>query len=126
MNKTLRKEYVIADKEAQKQFHFIFNGGKVDDINKALAYIENLPVINKTSINIRNRKGHVIARVGTKGGIKYYSTDYNHKTWYFDGNKLGKRKRLLIEAFYNDKMIDNINTDGMEKVWKKISKRVNL
>lgn len=125
-NKTLPKEYVIANKEVQEQFYFIYNGGKVDDISNAHAFIEKLPVLNKKSVRVLNRKGQMIAIVSKKGGMRTFNADYNRKTWYFDGNRLGKRKRLLVEAFYNESLIETINQDGLEKVWKKISHRVNF
>ena len=124
-NKTLPKEYIVGDKEVQDQYFFVFNGGKTDDINSALAYIENLPVLNKKPIRVLNRKGQMIALVGTKGSLQIFSVDYNRKTWYFDGNRLGKRKRLLVEAFYDDSFIHTINQDGLDKAWKKISHRAN-
>lgn len=67
----------------------------------------------------------MIALVGTKGSLQTFNTDYCNKTWYFDGNKLGKRKRLLVKAFYDDNILQTINADGIDKVWQKISNRAN-
>ena len=125
-NKTLRREYIIAPKEVQEQYSFIFNGGTRDEVRQALEYIDKLPVLNKKPVKVLNRKGQMTAFVGTKGAIKFFSSEYNRKTWYFDGNRLGKRKRLLVEAFYDDKLLDKINTDGLDKAWKKISHRANF
>lgn len=123
MNKTLKKEYKIGNKEIQYYYQFIFNGGKIEDINKAQSFISKLPILNKKTIKIRNRKGQMIAVIGKKGSVKRFSTDYFGKCWFFDGNKLGKKKRLQVESYFNEELLNKINTEGIEKVWKKISKR---
>lgn len=56
-NKTLKKEYTLANKEVQKQYFFVFNGGKVEDIRNALAYIEKLPALNRKPVRVKNRRG---------------------------------------------------------------------
>ena len=125
-NKTLRREYSIAGKEVQEQYHSIFNGGKTEDIRNALAHIDKLPILNKKAVWVKNRQGRMIAIVGKKGSLKTFSTDYFKKNWYFDGNKVGKRKQLLAKAFNDDSLLELINTDGLDGVWKKIAKRVQL
>ena len=125
-NKTLKSEYIIGNAEIQSHYYFIFNGGKVENINTALEYIDTLPILNKKPIRVRNKKGQMIALVGTKGSIKKFDTDYCNKTWYFDGNKLGKRKRLIVEAFIDDNLIKHINIDGLDAIWKKISSRMSF
>ncbi len=78
-----------------------------------------------TGAKIRNKKGVMIAFVGTKGSFKKYTVDYCNGCWYFDGNRLGKKKRLLINTFYDSVFLENCNfSDGeIDKIWKRISHR---
>ena len=72
-NKTLRREYTIAPKVVQEQYSFIYNGGTRDEVRQALEYIDKLPTLNKKPVKVLNRRGQMIAFVGTKGAIKFFS-----------------------------------------------------
>jgi hypothetical protein len=122
MNKTLRGEYKIASKEVQDIYYYIFNGGPVDDIKRSLQLVETLPILNKEPVKIRNRKGHLIGLIGIKGSLRKFNSDFNKGCWYFDGNRVGKRKQLLIDAFFTDAPVPT----GLNevKVWNKIQYRL--
>lgn len=128
MNKTLAREYKVGSQEAQDIYDIIKYDGSPDMVNEALEKAKNFPVLNIEPVWVRNRKGVVIALVCRKGYIQKLSTDFMKKVWYFDGNRIGKKKRLLAEAYYSDELLNSLNYDDVEldKVWKKIKKRVDI
>lgn len=128
MNKTLSREYKIGNEKVQNIFNVIKHGGTTDAIKVALEEARKLPILNQTSVWVRNRKGVAVAHVGTKGYMKKLSADFKGGVWYIDGNRVGKKKKLILEAQSNFDLIKqhNLNNDDIDKLWSKVDHRVNL
>lgn len=102
-----------------------------DRLGEVLDEIEKLPELNKKAYRIRNRIGVLVEIVGKKGSSKTVGVDYCGGVFYFDGNRLGKRKLAMAKAFiHNTVDTDELNSiygefKGHEEttVWKKIQKQ---
>jgi len=115
----------IADHRVQSLYKELNGTISSDRLSEVLDEIEKLPQLNKSAVRIRNKKGVLIALVGEKGSLKKFSIDYCNGCWYFDGNRIGKKKRLLVESFYNDSILEehNLQNDEVEKIWKRIANK---
>lgn len=95
-----------------------------DYLTIALEKIEALPILNKEPIFIRNRQGVLIEIVSKHGSSKKYGVDYKNGVYYFDGNRVGKRKLCMLNAFFSDEVARSIpehEEGSLQKVWKKLT-----
>jgi len=124
LKKTPKKDIKRCSPEVQKLKESIRETVETKYLDEALKKIRELPVINKKSIFIRNRKGVLIEIVGKDGSSFKYQADYCKGNWYFDGNRLGKRKREYAEAIFesDSRKLDKYDWGAMTKVWKKMEK----
>ena len=121
-----KKPYVRGDAYVQSLYETIKGKVSSSDLTEALAAIKELPILNKESVLVRNRHGVLIEIVGQKGSSKKLSVDYCRGTWYFDGNRLGKRKMRMVKAMFSDD-ITGINHEAeMLKLWKKMEDFSNV
>lgn len=126
---TPRKNIKRGDAYVQSLYEQIRYGGKPDDLNRAHEAIDKLPTLNKEPIKVRNRKGVLVEVVGRKGSSRKYGVDLCGGVYYFDGNRIGKKKLSMVKAFFSVNMgreIDSSQHDAMQKVWHKISKQARL
>jgi hypothetical protein len=72
-----------------------------ENLKLFLEYMSNLPILYKEAINVRNRKGLLISRISKRGVYKYLDVvTFKNRIFYFDGNRLGKRKEREVWNFY--------------------------
>jgi len=73
---------------------------------------------------LRNKKGLLVGVVGKHGNHLQYGVMKYNGAWYFDGNKLGKRKIRIVQGFFDESLIPtNEDQDKVVKLWKKLSKQ---
>ena len=115
----------IADSNVQKLYRELNGTISSNRLSEVLDEIDKLPQLNKCAIRIKNKKGVLIALVGEKGSFKKFNIDFCNGCWYFDGNRLGKKKRLIVQSFYDDSILENnnFNDDEITKIWKKLSRK---
>lgn len=126
---TRKKGIKRGNKLVQDLYEQIRYGGKPDDLDRAHIAIDKLPILNNKPILVRNRKGVMIEIVGKKGSSRKYGVDRCGGVYYFDGNRLGKRKLAMVKAFFSvntGREIDSSQHDAMQKVWHKVSKQARL
>jgi len=121
-----KKPYVRGDAYVQSLYEIIRGKVSSSDLTNALAAIKELPTLNNESVFVRNRHGVLIEIVGKKGSSKKLSVDYCRGTWYFDGNRLGKRKMKMVKAWYTEDMTDITSEAEMLKLWKKMEDFSNV
>lgn len=112
--------YRVANFRVQKLYQELWGNIGTGRLGEVLEEIEDLPILNKDTIMLRNRRGVMIAVVGKKGSYRKYSVDFCRGAWYFDGNRLGKRKMKMVDALFTDNVEGINHQDEMIKVWKKI------
>lgn len=96
---------------------------KADYLTVTMKEIRQLPILNKKPILRRNRKGVLIEIIGTRGDSSVYPADYCRGVWYFDGNRLGKRKREHAKAMFledNNFSLSKSEENLRIKVWRKM------
>ena len=124
LKKTPRSKIKRCSIKVQKLKDSIRGSVKSDHLSWALSEIEKLPTLNKDPILVRNKKGVLVELVGRHGNSVKYSSDYCRGVWYFDGNKLGKRKRNQAKAMFlnEDNNISEQEWNERTKVWHKMEK----
>ncbi|MDD3596986.1 hypothetical protein [Sulfuricurvum sp.] len=80
----------------------------------------SLPAINKEPFYKRNRKGVLCEIIGTKGTVKTIGVAKHGNVIYFDGNRLGKRKMIIVNGLFGGEIPKGFNP---AKVWNKIGKQ---
>ena len=89
-----------------------------DEADIFIDFMDSLPEINKEPIYIRNRKGVLIEIVSKKGNSRKRKIDYFKKTVYFDGNRIGKKKQKVFDAFWSFK---DVSDHGLQlKIWNNV------
>lgn len=129
LKKTPKHKIKRCDARVQILKDSIRGSVKSDYLSWALKEIDKLPILNKKPIFIRNRKGVLVEIVGRHGNSIKYPDDYCRGVWYFDGNKLGKRKKNHAKAMFSNEPIEHISEQEQsirEKVWHKMEKSNSL
>lgn len=110
-------EYQLLWKEMSKSI-------KVDRLDEILKVLEPLPYINKKARRVRNKQGVCVESIGTKGKSKYIGVDFCGGVFYFDGNRLGKRKEALVKEVFGFIEEGNISYSVIsKKIFKKTNKQ---
>ncbi len=124
LRKTPKHRIERCSHEVQKLKDSIRGSVKSDYLDWALKEIEKLPILNKSPISVRNKKGVLIEIVGRHGNSIKLPSDYCRGVWYFDGNKLGKRKREHAKAMFSntEESISEDEWNVRTKVWHKMEK----
>lgn len=110
-----------------KQFHIT-----PDDLDFYLKYMNKLPRKNKNVFFIRGSKNHLVEIIGLKGTVKKIGVDKvnNGKSelargvFYFDGNRIGKKKRIIVEQMFNNTEI--MKSCNPKNIWNKVRKQSNF
>lgn len=110
--------------EVQKLKDSVRGSVETKYLDKALKEIKELPILNRKPIWIRNRKGVLVEIVGRHGDSIKYQADYCFGTWYFDGNRLGKRKSSYAKAMFEPDTgkREEYDWNAMTKVWHKMER----
>jgi hypothetical protein len=125
--KTHKKNIHRCDDNVQRLKDSIRGTVSTDYLETALDAIEKLPILNNKVINIPNKKGVIVEVVGKHGSSIKYGVSFKNGICYFDGNKIGKRKRRIIAGFFKDNIIpDNEDQNKVVKIWKKLQQQGRL
>ena len=115
--------------EVQRLKESIRGGVSSSYLTEALERIEALPNLNKEPILIRNRQGVLVEIVGRHGSSTKYGVDYKKGVYYFDGNRVGKRKLRFLKAFFEEDIARSIpdhEEAALQKVWTKLTTQGRL
>lgn len=89
-------------KRADFKYQLLFNELGRNISTHRLSYILDilnpLPKLNNRHYMIRNKHGVCIELVSEKGKSKYIGIDLCGGIFYFDGNRIGKRKLKLLKT----------------------------
>ena len=111
-------------KRAAEKYQHLWKkmGGTIsaERLNYCLAEIDKLPFINRKAHLVRNRHGVLVEIVGIKGSSKKIGVDKCGGVVYFDGNRIGKRKLLMVKSFHNEALLEQLNGMSPHKVWNKM------
>lgn len=92
-----------------------------DEADRFLNYCERLPAFNSGTTRVSNRNGVLFEVVGATGRVKKVGVVFKKGVFYFDGNRIGKRKHRLAMSLYGG--------DGTSpavdptRVWRKIQEQ---
>lgn len=95
-----------------------------DDLDFYLKYMDKLPRKNKNVFFIRGSKNHLVEIIGLKGTVKKIGVDKVNGVFYFDGNRIGKKKRIIVEQMFNNTEI--MKSCDPKHIWNKVSKQSNF
>ena len=89
-------------KRADFKYQLLFNelGRNISAyrLHYVLNIINSLPKLNNRHYMVRNKHGVCIELVSKKGKSKYIGIDLCGGIFYFDGNRIGKRKLKLLKT----------------------------
>lgn len=89
-----------------------------------LEFMRSLPQLNKAATVLYNRNGIAIEVVGLKGTVKRIGVDKHNGVFYFDGNRIGKRKLALVNLMFG--VGEGVNGHAPYKVFNKIKKQARV
>ena len=92
-----------------------------EEADAYVTFCRSLTKINADATQIRSKNGVLFEIVGPTGRVRKIGVDYKKGVFYFDGNRLGKRKRAVAMALYSGDALP----EGFEpnRVWRKIQKQ---
>jgi len=124
--KTPRKSYVVAGIDVQRLYEEMRGQIAVSRLDEIMEITDKLPKLNKKPVFVHNRKGVPVKIVGTKGQVREIGIEYYDGVYYFDGNRIGRKKQKMMQAFFDastGKTEETIDQDAMVKVWQKFQRQ---